>query len=161
MLVCTRCCSHHVYDPTAAVDYKDPDFASKLLDACPNGVDVYFDNVGGSVSTAVLGAMNRGGRVPICGQIASYDDDVSYDALCGDEGVSEDLRGVLERRDVQRKRFTVVNYPEVRACVCVRASATKGLGGRGWLLEIASNPFLSACQVVFLTTVTVCLDCLF
>ena len=97
-----------------ALDYKDPDFATKLLDACPWGVDVYFDNVGGDVSNAVLRKMNVGGRVPICGQIAAYNDDVAYDALCSDAGVPADIAELLQTRGVRRARFTVINYPHVR-----------------------------------------------
>lgn len=57
---------------TSAVNYKDSDFAQQLERACPNGMDVYFDNVGGKVSDAVMNHMNRGARIVICGQIASY-----------------------------------------------------------------------------------------
>ena len=43
-----------------------------LKEACPNGVDVYFDNVGGEVSDAVLPLLNHGARLVICGQISLY-----------------------------------------------------------------------------------------
>lgn len=57
---------------TAAVNYKAADFENQLASACPDGVDVYFDNVGGTVSDAVMKLINRGARIPICGQIALY-----------------------------------------------------------------------------------------
>ena len=44
-----------------------------LSEACPDGVDVYFENVGGAVLEAVLPLMNTGGRIPVCGMIAWYD----------------------------------------------------------------------------------------
>ena len=43
-----------------------------IADACPDGVDVYFDNVGGEVLDAALMNINVGARIPICGTIASY-----------------------------------------------------------------------------------------
>jgi NADPH-dependent curcumin reductase CurA len=43
-----------------------------LKDACPKGVDVYFDNVGGEISDAVLPLLNHGARIVICGQISLY-----------------------------------------------------------------------------------------
>lgn len=56
----------------AAVNYKDGNFKSQLAEACPSGVDVYFDNVGGEVSDAVLRLINHGARIPLCGQISQY-----------------------------------------------------------------------------------------
>ena len=56
----------------ACVDYKAGDFAAALSKACPNGVDVYFDNVGGDVLKAVLGLVNPHARVPLCGLISQY-----------------------------------------------------------------------------------------
>jgi NADPH-dependent curcumin reductase CurA len=56
----------------AAVDHRAPDFAEQLAAACPDGVDVYFENVGGAVWEAVLPLFNRFARVPLCGLIAQY-----------------------------------------------------------------------------------------
>jgi NADPH-dependent curcumin reductase CurA len=56
----------------AAVDYKNDDVRAALKEACPNGVDVYFDNVGGEISAAVHGRLNVGARIPICGQVSQY-----------------------------------------------------------------------------------------
>jgi NADPH-dependent curcumin reductase CurA len=53
-------------------DYKAPDFAAQLKAACPKGIDVYVDNVGGDVTLTVLPLINRGGRMPLCGYIAYY-----------------------------------------------------------------------------------------
>lgn len=54
------------------IDYKEADFAEKLAAACPNGVDVYFENVGGEVLDAVAPLLNKGARVPVCGFISAY-----------------------------------------------------------------------------------------
>jgi NADPH-dependent curcumin reductase CurA len=56
----------------AVVDHRDPDFAGKLADACPDGVDVYYENVGGAVWDAVLPLLNTFARVPVCGLVAQY-----------------------------------------------------------------------------------------
>jgi NADPH-dependent curcumin reductase CurA len=55
-----------------AADYKAPDFVDQLKAACPNGIDVYVDNVGGDVTLAALPLLNRGSRMPMCGYIAYY-----------------------------------------------------------------------------------------
>jgi NADPH-dependent curcumin reductase len=55
-----------------AVDHRSPDFAEKLAAACPNGIDVYFENVGGAVWQAVLPLLNNFAPVPVCGLIAQY-----------------------------------------------------------------------------------------
>ncbi len=54
------------------INYKTGDIRQALKDASPNGVDVYFDNVGGDVSDAVLPLLNKGARIIICGQISIY-----------------------------------------------------------------------------------------
>src|ERR1700739_355729 len=56
------------------LDHRDPDLAAKLKEACPEGIDVYFENVGGAVFDAVFPLLNVFARVPICGLIAHYND---------------------------------------------------------------------------------------
>jgi NADPH-dependent curcumin reductase len=56
----------------AVVDHRDVDLAAKLAAACPNGIDVYFENVGGAIWQAVLPLLNRFARVPVCGLISQY-----------------------------------------------------------------------------------------
>lgn len=57
----------------AAVDHRSPDFRAVLAAACPNGIDVYFENVGGEVWQAALPLLNRFARVPVSGLVAQYD----------------------------------------------------------------------------------------
>ncbi|WP_067620043.1 NADP-dependent oxidoreductase [Alicyclobacillus acidiphilus] len=56
----------------AAINYHTDDIAAALADACPSGIDIYFDNVGGPVSDAVLSQINDGARIAVCGQISLY-----------------------------------------------------------------------------------------
>ena len=54
------------------IDHRDPNLAAKLKEACPKGIDVYFENVGGAVFEAVFPLLNAFARVPVCGLIAQY-----------------------------------------------------------------------------------------
>jgi NADPH-dependent curcumin reductase CurA len=56
----------------ACVNYKTQDVEKALADACPNGIDVYFDNVGGDILNAALALMNLHGRIIACGMISQY-----------------------------------------------------------------------------------------
>ncbi len=57
----------------AAFNYKTTrDYTAKLAALCPDGIDVYFDNVGGEITDAVLRNINVGARIAICGQISQY-----------------------------------------------------------------------------------------
>jgi NADPH-dependent curcumin reductase CurA len=56
----------------AAIDYKAQDVRRALRDAAPDGVDVYFDNVGGEILDAVLTRLARGARIVICGAVSQY-----------------------------------------------------------------------------------------
>jgi NADPH:quinone reductase len=61
-----------LYGYDAAVDYKNDDVRAALKEACPRGVDVYFDNVGGEVSAAVHARLALHARIVICGQVSQY-----------------------------------------------------------------------------------------
>ncbi|BET57304.1 NADP-dependent oxidoreductase [Geobacter sp. 60473] len=56
------------------IDRHSADFANQLKVACPKGIDVYFESVGGAVFDAVLPLLNASARVPLCGLIAHYND---------------------------------------------------------------------------------------
>jgi NADPH-dependent curcumin reductase len=56
----------------ACIDHRAPDFTQQLEVACPRGIDVYFENVGGAVQQAVWPLLNDFARIPVCGLIAQY-----------------------------------------------------------------------------------------
>lgn len=56
----------------ACIDHRAEDFAEQLAAACPNGIDVYFENVGGKVLYGVLPLLNPFARMPVCGMVAWY-----------------------------------------------------------------------------------------
>lgn len=87
----------------AAVDYKDDGFRAALKAACPNGIDVYFDNVGGKVLDAALRLMNQKGRVICCGAVANYD-------IKGAPFVSPLLPGVLVTKRIRMEGFIVLDH---------------------------------------------------
>jgi len=57
----------------AWIDYKSEDVAARLRETCPDGIDVFFDNVGGDILDAVLGQINLHARIALCGAISQYD----------------------------------------------------------------------------------------
>jgi NADPH-dependent curcumin reductase CurA len=59
----------------AAIDYKSEDVRASLKEQCPNGVDVYFDNVGGEILDMVLARLARQARIVICGAISQYNNE--------------------------------------------------------------------------------------
>ena len=56
----------------AAIDYKSENVLAALREHCPEGIDVYFDNVGGEILDAALACLARGARIPLCGAISQY-----------------------------------------------------------------------------------------
>ena len=67
-----KCARVREFGYAECVDYKAPDFAEQLKAACPDGIDVYVDNVGGDVMLTVLPLLKYGARMPVCGYIAYY-----------------------------------------------------------------------------------------
>jgi NADPH-dependent curcumin reductase CurA len=63
-------CELNGYD--VGVDYKGEDVRAALKEACPDGIDVFFDNVGGEILQAAVSRLNIGARIVICGQISQY-----------------------------------------------------------------------------------------
>jgi NADPH-dependent curcumin reductase CurA len=90
----------------ACVDHRSPGFAKDLAAACPAGIDVYFENVGGKVFQTVLPLLNTNARVPVCGLIAQY----SLDRLPDGPDLTPLLmRSVLTKR-VLMKGFIIFDY---------------------------------------------------
>lgn len=54
------------------IDRKAPDFAVQLAEACPDGIDIYYESVGGKVFDAVLPLLNTSARIPVCGMVSQY-----------------------------------------------------------------------------------------
>ncbi len=105
----------------AAVDHRDPDLANKLAAACPNGIDVYFENIGGRVLDAVIPLLNSFARIPVCGLISQYngleqrDDAISLAQLMQDALVKRLLvRGfIVTDYNAYRDEFFASVAPKV------------------------------------------------
>lgn len=85
----------------ACIDHHADDFAEQLANACPQGIDIYFENVGGKVFDAVLPLLNIGARIPVCGLIAFYN------ATSLPEGPD---RTALLMRKILTQRLTVKGF---------------------------------------------------
>ncbi len=96
----------------AAVDHRSPTFRAELAAATPDGVDVYFDNVGGDVLGAALRRMNRHGRIVCCGVVSQYD---TSSPQPGPRGIP----GLLVNNRLRMEGFLVFDfadrYAEARA----------------------------------------------
>lgn len=78
----------------ACVDYRAQDFEAQLAEACPQGIDVYFENVGGKVAAAVTPLLNTFARVAVCGLVSQYNGQTGNDPTALDEY----FRWILVRR---------------------------------------------------------------
>jgi NADPH-dependent curcumin reductase len=103
----------------AAIDYKGEDVSARLREECPQGIDLYFDNVGGEILDACLAQLALRGRVVLCGAIASYND---RGALTG----PANYRNLIIRRG-RMEGFIILDYFD-------RLPAAQAELG-GWLAE--------------------------
>jgi NADPH-dependent curcumin reductase CurA len=90
----------------ACISHYDKDMAQQLAAACPDGIDVYFENVGGSVWDAVMPLLNNLARVPVCGLIAHYN---QTELPPGPDRMSL-LQGLILQRSLKMQGFIVGNY---------------------------------------------------
>jgi NADPH-dependent curcumin reductase CurA len=102
------------------INYNDPkDLAQLIKKACPNGIDIFYDNVGGAISDAVIPLMNFHGRIVLCGQIALYN---SKETPFGPR-----IQPYLLTRSILMQGFIIGNYKSQFA------EGTDALAG--WLKE--------------------------
>jgi NADPH-dependent curcumin reductase CurA len=86
----------------AAVNYKNPEWKKQLREACPKGIDIDFENVGGEIMHTVFGMLNLHSRVVLCGLISGYNDaDMSK--------ASANLAPVLVKR-IKIQGFIIIDY---------------------------------------------------
>lgn len=90
----------------ACIDHRGADFADRLAAATAQGVDVYFENVGGAIFEAVLPRLNLGARIPVCGLIAHYNE---TSPAPGPDRVPFLMRQVLTRR-LQIQGFLIFDH---------------------------------------------------
>jgi NADPH-dependent curcumin reductase CurA len=90
----------------ACLDRRQPDFAAQLQAACPRGIDIYFENVGGAVFDAVLPLLNVHARVPVCGLIARYNDS---ELPPGPDRLGQLARTLLSKR-IRMQGFIIFDY---------------------------------------------------
>ena len=79
----------------AALDHRADDFADALAAACPKGIDVYFENVGGAVFEAVLPLLNDFARLPVCGLVSGYN---ATELPAGPDRLPTLMRTILTKR---------------------------------------------------------------
>jgi hypothetical protein len=94
----------------ACLDRREPMLAGRLAAACPDGIDVYFENVGGEVFDAVVPLLNLHARVPVCGVIAHYNEEAppaGPDRLPG-------LMATLLQRRVRMQGFIILDHYATR-----------------------------------------------
>ena len=92
------------------VNYKDPDFKDKLKSACPNGIDIYWENVGGITFENVMPLLNDYARIPVCGLISLYN---ATSLPSGEDRLPLLFRQILTKR-MMIKGFIVFNHYDQR-----------------------------------------------
>ncbi|MDK3072677.1 NADP-dependent oxidoreductase [Sedimentitalea sp. JM2-8] len=105
----------------ACVDYRDPKMFKALKAACPDGVDVYFDNVGGTILETALFLMNERGRIVCCGAISQYD-------TAAPTG-PRNLPGLVVVKRLRMEGFIVMDFAD-RDAMALRALRTWVESGR-------------------------------
>ncbi len=95
------------------IDHKAPDFAEQLAKASPDGIDVYFENVGGKVLDAVIPLLNANARIPLCGLVSQYN---ATELPAGPDRMNW-LMGQILRKKIKLQGFIIFDdfghlYPE-------------------------------------------------
>jgi NADPH-dependent curcumin reductase CurA len=94
----------------AAIDRRAPDFAERLRAACPSGIDVYFELVGGPVFRAVVPLLNEFARIPVCGLVSEYND---TELPAGPDTLPVLMRTILGK-GLTLRGFSVSDFAELR-----------------------------------------------
>lgn len=108
----------------AVIDHRDPDMAAKLAAACPDGIDVYFENVGGHVWDAVFPLLNSFARIPVCGLVAQYN-------ATGDFPGPDRLPALM--RQILSKSLTIRGFIQREFAATQGAAFQKDM--TGWLAD--------------------------
>ena len=100
----------------ACIDHRADDFEAQLAAACPDGIDVYYENVGGKVFDAVMPLLNSKARIPVCGVVAQYNATGLPD---GPDRLPQ-LAGLILRKRLRMQGFIIFDdyghrYPEFAA----------------------------------------------
>lgn len=88
----------------AAVDYKKDDFSQALRDAVPDGIDVYYENVGGKISDEVFKHLNTHARIPVCGAISSYNHP--------EDDIGPRIQSTLIKKQAMMRGFLVAEFAD-------------------------------------------------
>ena len=121
----------------ACIDHRADDFAERLAEAVPDGIDIYFENVGGKVLDAVLPLLNGNARVPVCGIVSQY----NLTELPGGPDRMNWLMGQILRRKLTFRGFIITDtfghlFPDFREAmsawleagrIAFREDVTRGL----------------------------------
>lgn len=86
----------------AAINYNTQDVGTALQETCPNGIDVYFENVGGQISDSIFPLLNNFARIPVCGAISSYNNEKA--------DIGPRVQAYLIKTSSLMQGFTVGNY---------------------------------------------------
>src|SRR6202048_2251963 len=116
----------HQFRFDAAVDHRASDFGEKLAAACPKGIDVYFENVGGAIWDAVLPLLNNFARVPVCGLIAQYNGPGPGD---GSDRLPATMRQILSK-SLTLRGFIYYDFAEQHYSEFLREVGAAIAGGR-------------------------------
>ena len=88
-----------------AINYKTDDIPAALKRLCPDGIDCYFDNVGGDISDHITRQMNQNSAIAVCGQISTYNQDVGFLPPPRNE-----IGAIIKDKNINREFFAVYNY---------------------------------------------------
>jgi NADPH-dependent curcumin reductase CurA len=90
----------------ACLDHRAPDLLTRLAAACPDGIDVYFESVGGPVLDAVLPLLNLHARIPVCGFIAHY----NHNGVAPDRDQRMELLATLLSKRIRMEGFIILDH---------------------------------------------------